>query len=154
MRITLAVLHLIALGIGFGAIFVRARAANALRSGHGPLKTLLRADSSWGIAFLLWLATGLWRWLGSIEKSASYYTTNHVFLAKMGLFVLILLLELWPMITLIRWRIAASRGQITSVDPLVPTANRIAMISRIQSVLLVVMLVLAVMMARGYGFRG
>lgn len=72
----------------------------------------------------------------------------------MGLFVLILLLELWPMITLIRWRIAASRGQITSVDPLVPTANRIAMISRIQSVLLVVMLVLAVMMARGYGFRG
>lgn len=152
MRITLAVLHLIALGIGFGAIFVRARAANALRAGHAPLKTVLRADSAWGIAFLLWLATGLWRWLGSVEKSASYYTTNHVFLAKMGLLVAILLLEIWPMVTLIRWRVHSARHTI-DVNELGPKGRRIARISDVQLLLLTGMIVAATMMARGYGAR-
>lgn len=152
LRITLAVLHLIALVIGMSAIDIRARNLRLLRSDYDALKDVFSADAMWGISAIIWASTGLWRWFAATEKATSYYLNNHIFLAKMGLFAMILLLELWPMITLIRWRIAASRGQITSVEHLVPTANRIAVISRIQSVLLVVMLVLAVMMARGYGY--
>ncbi len=61
---------------------------------------------------LLWLSTGLWRWLGGIEKARDYYLTQPMFYAKLGLFVLLLLLELWPMVTFVRWRAGhrTSRG--------------------------------------------
>jgi putative membrane protein len=154
LRISLAVLHLIALVIGMSAIDIRARNLRLLRTDYDALKDVFSADAMWGISAVIWASTGLWRWFAATEKATSYYMNNHIFMAKMGLFVLILLLELWPMITLIRWRMAASRGQITSVEHLVPTAKKIAVISRIQSVLLVAMLIAAVMMARGYGLRG
>ena len=35
---------------------------------------------------------------------------NHIFLLKMALFVLILALEAWPMIMLIKWRREAAKG--------------------------------------------
>lgn len=154
LRITLAVLHLIALAIGMGAIDIRARNLRKLRTDDDALKDVFTADAMWGIAAILWASTGLWRWFAGTEKTPSYYVNNHIFLAKMGFFVLILLLELWPMITLIRWRLSAARGTLPSVEGLVPTANRIAMISRVQSLLLVAMLIAAVMMARGYGYTG
>src|SRR5688500_19665277 len=124
-----------------GAIDIRARNLRLLRTDYDALKDVFTADAMWGISAVLFASTGLWRWFASTEKATSYYLNNHIFMAKMGLFVLILLLELWPMITLIRWRMAASRGTLKSVEPLVPAANRIALISRIQSVLLVAMLV-------------
>lgn len=71
----------------------------------------------------------------------------------MGLFVLIFALELWPMITLIRWRGAKGRGQPAQVIALPNVARRIASISFLQAALLVGMVVVAVMLARGYGAR-
>jgi putative membrane protein len=150
MRVTLAVLHLLALGVGFGAVFARARAANRLRQSADALRATFAADAWWGVAFLLWLTTGLWRWLGSIEKTASYYATNHIFLAKMGLLVVILALELWPMITLIRWRIASGKGTLDAAQ-LGAKGRLIARISDAQMLLLVGMVIAAVMMARGFG---
>ena len=109
------------------------------------------ADTMWAIAAVLWIGTGLWRWLGSTEKSASYYMQNHFFMGKMGFLVLILLLEIWPMVTLIRWRIAAGKGTFSVDEKVTSTAARIAGISRFQSLLLLLMLIFAVLMARGYG---
>jgi len=118
LRITLAVLHLLALGIGLGAIFARAR--NAHRIGQSPdaLGRTFFADNFWGAAAALWIATGLWRALAGTEKTPSYYWHNHVFLAKMGLLALVLALEVWPMMTLIRWRLAAGRQQLPSATDL------------------------------------
>jgi len=143
----IASIHLIALGIGLGAITVR---AVALR---GNLQTeqlprVFLADTLWGIAALLWISTGLWRAFGGLEKGTDYYLANHVFHAKMGLLVLILLLELWPMITLIRWRIARLRGQLIDLAP----AAAMARISMVQAVLVVGMVFAATAMARGLGF--
>lgn len=53
---------------------------------------------------VLWIVTGVWRLLGATEKTTGYYFANHAFLAKMGLFVLVIVLEIWPMMTLLRWR--------------------------------------------------
>lgn len=154
LRITLAVLHLIALVMGMSAIDIRARYLRRLRADANALREAFLADAMWGIAALLWLSTGLWRWIDGTEKSPGYYANNHIFMAKMGLFVLILLLELWPMVTLIRWRIAVGKGRLPPVEEIAPAASRIAIVSRVQSLLLLAMLIAAVMAARGYGFTG
>ncbi|MEX2152250.1 MAG: DUF2214 family protein [Gemmatimonadaceae bacterium] len=152
LRIALAVVHLGGMAIGVGAIYSRARALNRVADGD-TLRRGLIADTWWGISFLLLLVTGLWRAFAGLEKSPSYYWNNQVFWTKMGLLAAILTLEVWPMITLIRWRIAQGRGALPSTDALGPTARRIARISDVQMLFLFAMIVAAVMMARGYGFR-
>lgn len=160
LRLTLAWLHLVALGIGFWAVFARGRALReAARElpGTGALRRAFLADAHWGAAAGLWLVTGLWRYLGSTEKTTDYYNSNHVFLTKMTLFVLVVALEVSPMITLIRWRSAV--GHATSagaaagaIDP--GKARRIATISYVQGAIVAIMVFAAVAMARGYGTRG
>ena len=153
LRVVIASLHLIALGLGMGAVLTR---GNTLREPvtTPSLRRAFKADSLWGAAALLWIATGLWRLLGGLEKPAGYYLANHLFFMKMALFVLILVLESWPMLTLIRWRLAL-RGAATPESFAHPaTARRIAMLSHIEALLLVLMVFAAAAMARGYGLVG
>jgi putative membrane protein len=146
LRWFLAAIHLLALGIGLGAIWVRAR---GLRSELDPpaLQRVFRADALWGLAAFLWISTGLWRLLAGLEKGTSYYLQNHVFLTKMGLLLVILILEVWPMITLIRWRRITAAGQSLDTGP----ARRMANISLLQAGLVVLMVFAATAMARGIG---
>jgi putative membrane protein len=141
-----ASLHLLALGIGLGAVWFRGR---ALQSSLNPqqLRQVFYADNLWGFAAVLWISTGLWRLLAGLEKGTGYYLQNHVFLIKMALLVVILLLEIRPMITLIRWRLRVSRGEApdTSRAPL------LARISFVQAGLVVLMVFAAAAMARGIG---
>lgn len=150
LRITLAGLHLLALAIGLGAILFRAASLRDPISSIS-LQRALRADTDWAIAAGLWIGTGLWRYFGDVEKGTSYYDQNHAFLAKMALLAVILGLEVWPMVTLIRWRGALRRGAAAETVALPATARKIAMISTIQALLVVVMVFLAATMARGYG---
>ena len=143
----LAALHLVALGIGLGAVVTRARALRGTLDTAG-LRRVFRADSLWGLAFLLWLVTGLWRLLGGIEKGTGYYMQQPMFHAKMGLLIVILILELWPMVALIRWRAALGRGQSVATA----RAASLARISTVQAVLVVLMVFAATAMARGIGF--
>ena len=144
LRIVLASLHLLALGIGLGAVWSRARLLGG-RFDSGATRRALVADSWWGAAAGLWLATGLWRLFASTEKATAFYMNNHVFFAKMGLFVLVFVLEIGPMVTLMRWR----RGR----QPDAAVARRISRISYIECVVVIAMVVAAVAMARGYGTR-
>jgi putative membrane protein len=150
LRIVLAVLHLFALGFGMASIEARARAARRLESPNA-LRDVFIADSWWGFSALLWVSTGLWRWLGATEKATTYYTTNHVFLAKMGFLAVILALELSPMVTLIRWRIGHRRAALPPLQILARKGRRIAQISLMQELLVMAMVAAAVLMARGYG---
>ncbi len=175
LRLALAAAHLLALGIGLGSVWVRARALRGAaqdagtRAALGPsgpspdspspdgltpgsLRPAFVADNWWGVAAGLWLATGLWRAIGGTEKTPSYYAQNVVFWAKMGLFATLLLLEAWPMVTLIRWRIAVGRGVLPPGGP--RTAARLARVSEVEVVLVVLIVLAAVAMARGYGARG
>jgi putative membrane protein len=150
LRIVLAAVHLLALGIGLGAVLMRARSLKE-HARATSVRRALRADMDWGIAAGLWIVTGLWRYLGGIEKDTPYYNGNNAFLGKMGVLLLILVLEVWPMITLIKWRAALARGAKPEDVAVPATASRIATISYIEALLVVIMVVLAVTMARGLG---
>ena len=152
LRIALAGLHLIALGLGLGAVLGRGTALREVLA-PGSLRRAFRADALWGISFGLWLVTGLWRLMGETEKSVGYYMTNHAFFAKMGFLVVILVLEIWPMITLIRWRAALRKGEPPDKVVDVATARRLAIISHVEATLIVLMVFAAAAMARGYGAR-
>ena len=152
LRVVLAALHLLALAIGLQAVLQRAQWLTKPLTGD-VVKRVLHADSEWGLAALLWIATGLWRYLGLIEKGSLYYEHNAFFLIKMALLAVILLLEIRPMITLIKWRIALGRGSAPESLPGVGAVRSLARISAIQGVLIVIMVFLAVAMARGYGMR-
>lgn len=67
----------------------------------------------------------------------------------MGLLAVILLLEIAPAITWIRWRIRMARGQEIHVDT--GLTNRFAAISVVQSILIIAMIFAASAMARGLG---
>jgi putative membrane protein len=138
--------HLLALGIGLGAVWARGR---ALRSNLSriDLGRVFLADTLWGIAFILWVSTGLWRLLAGLEKGTGYYLQNHVFLTKMALLVLVLVLEIRPMVTLIKWRRSVARGDM----PDTTVARRLAAISFFQAGLIVLMVFAATAMARGVG---
>ena len=146
-RLVLAWLHLLALSVGLAGVWSRARALrDSLHdpADQGALRRAFIGDAWWGVAAVLWLSTGLWRLFGSTEKSASYYFGNHVFYLKMTLFLAILALEIWPMMTLIRWR-------TKKAVPNPRDAGRIEVISYVECALIVAMVLTAVSMARGYG---
>jgi uncharacterized membrane protein len=149
-RILLAWLHLLALAIGLAGVWARGRALrDSLRFPEDPraIRRALVGDAWWGIAALTWLVTGLWRLIGATEKNTSYYFESRTFLLKMGLFLIIFGLEIWPMMTLMRWR-------SKKAEPNARDAGRIEVISYVQCVLVLGMVLAAVMMARGYGMRG
>src|SRR5256712_5907796 len=147
-RWLLAALHLLALGVGLGAVWARGRALRDARDASG-LRRAFYADTWWGVAALLWIGTGLARAFGGFEKGSFYYLHNHFFWTKMGLLAAILILELGPMITLIQWRRVVARGD----PPDTRAASRFAWISFTQAGLVVLMVLAATAMARGFRVR-
>ena len=145
LRWSMAAIHLIALAVGFGSIWIR---ANALREvlDPGAIRRVLRADLWWGVAAILWLGTGLPRLLMGLEKPMAYYLGNHAFLTKLALFLLIVALELAQAMDFGKWRKALRRG----MAPDTHRAPAWARLSRIQVALVLVMVLLATAMARGY----
>ena|SRR2546425_7548796 len=122
IRWLLAAVHLLALGVGLGAVWARGRALQAPLD-VPALRRVFYADTWWGIAAVLWIGTGLVRAFGGYEKGAG------------------------PMIALIRWRVAVARGAV----PDTLAASRFARISFVQALLVVLMVLAATAMARGYG---
>ena len=140
--------HLLALAIGLPAVVLRGRAL------RGPfddaaLRRAFAADTAWGLAAALWLVTGLLRAFGGLEKGSAFYLGSALFWTKMTLFVLVLLLEIHPMLTLIRWRVARARGQ----TPDTSRARTLYVLNHVEMVVVVVMVFVASFMARGFGAR-
>jgi putative membrane protein len=143
---TLAAVHLLALGIGLGAVWGRSRALAGGLDAAG-LRRVFAADAWWAAAGVLWIATGLLRAFAGFEKGTAYYVHNHLFWTKMGLLAAVLALEVRPMIQLIRWRVDLARGATVETAP----ARALARISAVQALLVVTMVLAATAMARGYG---
>jgi putative membrane protein len=146
VRWILAATHLLALGIGLGAILDRWWSLRGPLDASG-LRRVLRADVLWGVAAFLWISTGLLRAFAGFEKGTAYYLGNHVFLTKMGMLLLILILEVPAIATFTRWRAQLARG--AAVDT--TRAEVLIRISLIQTVLVVLMVFAATAMARGFG---
>jgi putative membrane protein len=145
LRWALAALHLLGLAIGLGAVWVRGRSLSERPLDPPALRRAFAADSWWGVSAILLISTGLWRLLSGTEKPTVYYMSSHAFVAKMALLAGILLLEIRPMITLIRWRLLVARG----AAPDAGAAVTIVRISYLQALLLIGMVFAATAMARG-----
>jgi len=144
----LAAIHLFAFALAFWAALTRGTAFRKLSAGTGEVKRVLLADNLWGLSALTLLITGAMRAFGGYEKASDYYLHQPLFHLKMTLFLLILLMELAPMITLIKWRIASSRGVAFDSE----RAKLYARISHGEALLLILMMVAATGMARGVIF--
>lgn len=146
-RLVLAWLHLLALGTGLAGVWARARALRDFLRDPDDERAMPRAlvgDTWWGVAAIIWITTGVWRLLGSTDHATAYYMSNELFILKMALLVIILLLEVLPMATLIKWR-------MKRVPPTRHDLRRMEAISYIQCALVIAMVMAATAMARGYG---
>ncbi len=141
-------LHLLALGIGLPSVFLRGRALKGPLDPEG-LRRLFAADNAWGLAALLWLVTGLLRAFGGLEKGTAFYLASPLFWTKMGLFAAVLVLEAWPMVTFIRWRMEVGRGR----RPDTSRARTLYALTHAELALIVVIVFVASFMARGLGLR-
>lgn len=144
----LAAIHLLAFAMGFAAVLARGMALRRVAVNAADPRNVLLADNWWGMSALILLLTGGVRAFGGYEKGTDYYLHQPLFHLKMTLFIIILLLEIAPMVTLIKWRIALSRGR--SIDS--RRATLFARISHIEALLIVVIVVAATGMARGVVF--
>lgn len=139
-----AALHYLALAIGLPAVFLRGRALKGPLDDVG-LRRLFAADSAWGLAAALWVATGLLRAFAGLEKGAGFYLQSRLFYVKMGLFLAIVALEVRPMLTLIRWRQARRRGSRVDTSQ----APALFQLNHVQLALALVTVFVASAMARG-----
>jgi len=142
----LSALHVLALGIGLGAVFARGRGLRGVAAGRMELvKTVLFADALWGIAAGLWLLTGLLRAFGGVEKSTGFYLFNVFFWIKMALFAAVFALEVVPMTTFLGWRSAIKRG----APPDTRTISKLIRVNDAETAIVVIIPFVAAAMARG-----
>jgi putative membrane protein len=141
-------LHVLALAIGLPAVFLRGRALKG-RLDERAIARVLAADTAWGVAAALWLATGLLRAFAGLEKGSRFYLASPLFWTKMALFLGVVALEVWPMVTFIGWRRQRARGAVIDTSR-TPT---LFLVNHIQLALVVVIVFVASFMARGFGLR-
>jgi putative membrane protein len=83
------------------------------------------------------------------EKGAGYYFSNHAFLTKFGLFVIVGLLSIVPTLEFLKWGKATRAGRVPEVEP-----KRLAVIRRlihIEIAGIALIILCAALMARGIG---
>jgi putative membrane protein len=139
----LSAVHVLALGIGLSAVVVRGQAL-AGRLDDAGWRRVLAADSAWGVAALLWIASGLARvFLGG--KSPDFYWYNVLFWVKLTLFAAVVAMEVPLAMAFMKVRVARSRG---TALPAVPV-ERFQRVNKIEMHTVVAIVFVAAFMARG-----
>ncbi|KDR26631.1 MULTISPECIES: DUF2214 family protein [Caballeronia] len=151
IRWLLAALHLLAFGFALGSVLARARAlrrldpAESIQANELRLRDVFRSDSVWGVTAIVLIVTGVTRAFGGFEKGGAFYLHEPLFHLKMTALVVILLIEVSPMLALIRWRIALAQGGPIDLT----RARRFAWLSDLEAGLVMLMVIAASGMARG-----
>jgi len=109
---------------------------------------LVIVDVVYGIAALTLLLSGIARVLHFGQGSA-FYTSNPVFWTKVGLYLSVGALSLYPTITYILWAIPLRKGELPQVSAAL--ANRLRWILNVELLGFAVVPLLASLMARGVG---
>ncbi len=112
---------------------------------RAAITRLAKIDAMYGIASVTLLAAGLTLWLGSFGKPAAYYSSNWVFHIKLGLFVCIGLLSIYPTVFFLKQR----KG---NPDEEIMIPPRIFWMLRLELLIFSVIPFLAGLMARGVGY--
>ena len=137
--LVLASLHLVALAMGLGGLWSRARAIHDSIRRSSDARALRRAytgDAWWTAAVLVWLITGVWWLLSGTEHVPSIYDADGGFIVKLALFAVVVALEVWPTTRFVRWRFSRA-------EPKTGELRRIEAISYLQCALVVGIVVAA-----------
>jgi putative membrane protein len=114
-------------------------------------RSVLRMDMVYGIAALVVLVVGFVR-VFHTEKGSDYYFDSGAFLVKLGLFLVVGLLSISPTIRFMSWRKPLREGRVPDFDS--GTRRKVRRVIHIELTLLFVIMLMAVMMARGVWFLG
>lgn len=109
---------------------------------------LILTDGIYGIAAITVLVTGVLRVL-YFGNGAAYYLSNPVFHLKVGLFILVGVLSLYPTISFLLWLKPLRQGQVPKLE--LSTVQRLIWVIRAELTFLSGIPLLAAMMARGIG---
>ena len=145
MTITFAFLHHLA----FVALFVTLAVEMILLRQPLTLESARRLqiyDGIYGAAALAVLIIGGIR-VYFFEKGWYYYLTNHAFLTKIAIFLIVGAISAIPTMEFMRWRKATQAGQVPQVDE--AKMQRLRKIVHWELVGLMLMLFFAAWMARG-----
>lgn len=146
-----ASLHYIGFAIALGSIFGRGVYLKKLHEDsqkqNEDLKRVFFCDNLWGVAALLIIVTGFYRAFGSLEKGTDFYLGSGLFNLKLGLFGLIFLLELYPMVVLFKWRIKNKRGVFEFHKNQIKT---LVYLNHSEFILVLLIPFIASLMARGF----
>lgn len=103
-----------------------------------------KIDGVYGIAVLILLGAGLTLWLGGFGKPTAFYSENPIFHLKLGLFVAIGILSIYPTVFFFQKR----KGNPSDA---VNIPNVLIWLIRMELALLLIMPILAGIMAKGIG---
>lgn len=142
-----AYLHFVAIFLLF-ALLVLEHQLFRLPLNFKRARSLLRADTAFGIVAGVVLLTGAARAM-RYGKGMDYYLNNQFFHAKIGIFIVVALLSIYPTVTFLRWRPALKAGQVPAITPV--TARWVKTVIRIELLALLMLPLLATLMARGLG---
>ena len=106
-------------------------------------------DVVYGIATLLLLAVGFVR-VFHTEKGSMYYFSSGPFLVKLALFIVVALLSIYPTVKFMGWRKALREQRLPDFDA--GTRRKVRMLIHIELTLVIILI--AIMMARGIWFLG
>ena len=114
-------------------------------------RRLLRVDLTFGTAATVVLVVGLLR-VAYFEKGWGYYWHDAFFLLKIGAFLAAGLISIYPTSALLAWRAGLKMGIAPEVAP--ERTRRVRMCLMLELTAIVVILLCAPLMARGFGYFG
>lgn len=108
------------------------------------IQRIFRLDGIYGFFSLVVVSAGLYLWLGNIGKPAEFYSKNPVMHIKVGLFILVGVLSIWPTVFYFKNRKGPSDEKV-NVPPFIKR------VVRLELIILLLIPLLAALMAQGRG---
>jgi len=107
------------------------------------IKRLFKVDNIYGFFAIVIVAAGLTLWFG-VGKPAEFYTKNPVFHAKIGVYIIVGLLSLYP--TRFYWKYRKANE-----DEVIEVPGSLKKVIAAELILLFIIPLLATLMAQGVG---
>ena len=108
------------------------------------IKQVSKIDMIYGIGAVLVLIAGFLLWF-AVGKPAQYYSRNWLFHTKLSMFVILVLLSIYPSIFFLKNRKGAD------LDTKIEVPMTIILLLRIELLIIIVMPILATYMSLGFG---
>ena len=145
-----AFLHHLAAFVVFAALFMELVLIKGELTFWSARKILLY-DLVYGVAAGVLVVAGLLR-VFYFEKGAHYYFHSIPLIAKLALFTIVGLLSIYPARVFLAWRPGLKRGELPALDD--DRRHRIATIIHVELTGITLVILCAVLMAKGFGHFG